>query len=98
MLPARWRNNPPTAVDEGGGTLYILTNADDAEDFKIVTAPATDPGTENWQELVPHNAGTLIIDMAVFAGHLARLERANGLPRIIIRDLKTGAVLRPAAA
>jgi oligopeptidase B len=39
---------------------------------------------------VPHKAGTLIIDMAVFAGHLARLERANGLPRIIIRDLKTG--------
>ncbi|MEE4239449.1 MAG: S9 family peptidase, partial [Anderseniella sp.] len=78
------------SVDEGGGLLYILTNADDAEDFKIVTAPATDPGKENWQELVPHTAGTLIIDMAVFAGHLARLERAQGLPRIIIRDLRTG--------
>ncbi len=78
------------SVDEGGGLLYILTNSDDAEDFRIVTAPATDPGQENWMDLVPHKAGTLIIDMAVFADHLARLERSQGLPRIIIRDLKTG--------
>ena len=78
------------SVDEGGGLLYILTNSGNAEDFRIVTAPATDPGPENWTDLVPHKAGTLIIDMAVFAGHLARLERAQGLPRIIIRDLKTG--------
>ena len=78
------------SVDEGGGLLYILTNSGDAEDFRIVTAPATDPGQENWMDLVPHKAGTLIIDMAVFADHLARLERAQGLPRIIIRDLKTG--------
>ncbi len=78
------------SVDEGGGLVYILTNADGAEDFKIVTAPAGNPGRENWHDLVPHTPGTLIIDVAVFAGHLARLERAQGLPRIIIRDLKTG--------
>ena len=34
------------SVDEGGGLLFILTNADDAKDFKIVTAPVTDPGTD----------------------------------------------------
>jgi oligopeptidase B len=78
------------SVDEGGGLLYILTNSDDAEDFRIVTATADNPGRDNWKDLVPHTAGTLIIDMAVFAGHLARLERAQGLPRIIIRDLRTG--------
>ncbi len=78
------------SVDEGGGQLYILTNSSDAEDFRIVTAPAENPGRDNWKDLVPHTPGTLIIDMAVFAGHLARLERAQGLPRIIVRDLKTG--------
>jgi oligopeptidase B len=71
------------SVDEGGGLLYILTNSGDAEDFRIVTAPVDAPGPDNWKDLVQHKAGTLIIDMAVFAGHLARLERANGLPRIV---------------
>ena len=78
------------SADEAHGTLYILTNSGDAEDFRIVTAPVDDPGMKHWKDLVPHNAGTLIIDMGVFAGQLARLERAQGLPRIIIRDLKTG--------
>ncbi len=78
------------SADEANGTLYILTNSDNAEDFRIVTAPVGNPERANWKDLVPHRAGTLIIDIAVFSGHLARLERAQGLPRIIIRDLKTG--------
>jgi oligopeptidase B len=78
------------SADEAHGTLYILTNSGDAEDFRIVTAPVDDPGMKNWKDLVPHTPGTLIIDTCVFAGHLARLERAQGLPRIIIRELKSG--------
>ena len=31
--------------------LFIRTNADGAEDFKIATAPVAAPGAENWTDL-----------------------------------------------
>jgi len=77
-------------VEERGGLFYILTNADGAEDFKIVTAPVEAPDAGNWTELVPHQAGVLILDIIVLANHLIRLERVEGLPRIIVRDLRDG--------
>ncbi|WP_172122730.1 MULTISPECIES: S9 family peptidase [unclassified Devosia] len=78
-------------VDEREGVLYIRTNADGAEDFKIVTAPADNPGPENWTDLVPHQQGVLILDTTVIKNHLLRLERFEGLRRIIVRDLRTSA-------
>ncbi|SER20653.1 oligopeptidase B Serine peptidase. MEROPS family S09A [Faunimonas pinastri] len=78
-------------IDEAHGTLYILTNAGGAKDFKIVTAPAERPGRENWTDLVPHEPGRLILSHSVTARHLVRLERFEGLPRIVIRRLADGA-------
>ncbi len=77
-------------VDHHGDDLVILTNADDAEDFKIVTAPVDQPSRENWRDLVPHEQGQLLIDHVALARHLVRLERADGLPRIIVRDWTDG--------
>jgi len=77
-------------VEEREGLLYILTNADGAEDFKVVTAPAEDPRAENWTDLVPHQQGVLILDTIVIRNHLLRLERHEGLPRIVVRDLRNG--------
>nr|WP_018184074.1 S9 family peptidase [Kaistia granuli] len=78
------------SVDHNGDTLYILTNAGGAEDYKIVTAPVATPGRENWGDLVPHNPGTLILGMTVYQDYLVRLERFAGLPRIVVRALATG--------
>jgi oligopeptidase B len=70
--------------------LFILTNVDGAIDFKIVTAPLASPARANWRDLIPHRAGVYILDHDLYSGHLIRLERANALPAIIIRDLTTG--------
>ena len=78
------------SLDEGNGTLYILTNRDGAQDFKIMTAKAATPGAEHWQELIPHEAGRLILSHSIFARHLVWLERRDGLPRIVIRNLQEG--------
>jgi oligopeptidase B len=78
------------AVADRGDEVYILTNADKAIDFKIVTAPIASPERANWRDLIPHRAGVYILDHDLYAGHLVRLERANALPSIIIRDLKSG--------
>lgn len=77
-------------VDERDGVLFIRTNADGAEDYKIVSVSADDPAAENWTDLVPHREGVLILDIALLQNHLLRLEREDGLPRIVTRDLRTG--------
>ena len=77
-------------VDHTDETFFILTNADGAEDFKIVEAPVETPGQVYWRDLVPHVRGRMLIAMQAFARHLVRLERENGLPRIVVRDLASG--------
>jgi oligopeptidase B len=78
------------SIGDRGDELFILTNADGAIDFKIVTAPLADPVRANWRDLIPHRKGVYIIDFDLFSGHLMRLERANALPSVTIRDLKSG--------
>jgi oligopeptidase B len=78
------------SLADRGDELFILTNADSAIDFKIVTAPLANPERANWRDLIPHREGVYILDHDLYSGHLVRLERANALPAIIIRDLKTG--------
>jgi oligopeptidase B len=70
--------------------LFILTNADGAIDFKVVTAPLASPGREHWRDLIAHRAGVYLMDLELYSGHLVRLERANALPSIVIRDLASG--------
>ncbi|HEX9361602.1 MAG TPA: S9 family peptidase, partial [Bradyrhizobium sp.] len=78
------------SLADRGSALFILTNADDAIDFKIVTAPLASPERANWRDLIPHREGVYVIDIEMYAGHLVRLERANALPAIVIRDLGNG--------
>nr|WP_249795371.1 S9 family peptidase [Bradyrhizobium sp. NBAIM08] len=75
------------SLADRGDELFILTNADDAVDFKIVTAPLHAPERKNWRDLIPYRPGIYIIDLDLYAGHLVRLERANALPSVVIRDL-----------
>ncbi|MES2751182.1 MAG: S9 family peptidase [Pseudomonadota bacterium] len=88
-LVARRKEGVQYSVADRGDRLFILTNADDAVDFKIVTAPLATPKRSNWRDLIPHRPGVYIIDIELYSGHLVRLERANALPSIVIRDLAT---------
>jgi oligopeptidase B len=76
---------------EGVESLIIETNADGAEDFKIVAAPLSAPGRANWREIVPHRQGRLILAVTALRDYLLRLEREDGLPRIVVRTLADGA-------
>ncbi|APH71502.1 S9 family peptidase [Aquibium oceanicum] len=77
-------------LEEGGDVFFILTNIDGAKDFKIMSAPAADPRQENWTEIVPHEPGRLILGVMAFRDFLIRLERKEGLPRIVVRDRTSG--------
>src|SRR5690606_28235573 len=78
-------------VTHHGQRFLITTNADGAEDFKVVEAPLDAPGPENWRDLVPHEPGRLIRGIQVFADHLVVLERARGLPRLTVTRFSDGA-------
>jgi len=77
-------------LEEGGDVFFVLTNAGGAKDFRIMTAPVADPRPENWEEIVPHEPGRLILSIIGYADFLVRLERKEGLPRIVIRDRASG--------
>lgn len=78
------------SLEHNGDRLIITTNSQGAEDFRIVETPIETPGMDNWREIVPHRAGRLIIDVNVYARHMTRLEREDGLPRIVITRLEDG--------
>jgi len=78
------------SVDHHDGRLIILTNSGGAEDFRIVEAPADDPAPKNWREIEPHRPGRLILDIVAYKDFLVRLEREDGLPRIVIRRFADG--------
>jgi oligopeptidase B len=70
--------------------FYIVTNADGAEDFKLVEAPDSSPGRSSWRDVVPARAGTTLAGIDVFADHLVLFERAEGIRRIRVREQATG--------
>jgi oligopeptidase B len=72
------------------GKFYFLTNADGAEDFKIAWAPEATPGREHWKDLIPHRPGCLLRNLVLLKDWMVRLERVEGLPRIIVRRLADG--------
>jgi oligopeptidase B len=70
--------------------FVILTNADGAVNFKLVTAPVDDPGREHWEELVPHRHDVKLEGVSAFAGHLVRYERREGVRRIVVTPYGEG--------
>ncbi|MDX2275994.1 MAG: S9 family peptidase [Hyphomonadaceae bacterium] len=68
------------------GRWVVLTNADDAVDFKIVECSEADTSRASWRDLIPYEPGRFITQLHASKDYLIRLERAQALPRIVLRD------------
>ncbi|NQX91556.1 MAG: S9 family peptidase [Flavobacteriales bacterium] len=68
-----------------GSDFYIVTNKDEAQNFKLVKAPVTSPGMDNWQEVIPHREDVLLESIEIFKDYLVIEERKNGLTEIHIK-------------
>lgn len=79
------------SVEHYGDSFYIITNADDATNFKIVKTKVSAPGKENWEELIPHRDEVLLEGFEIFKDYLVLEERTEGLLQIRIIENKTGA-------
>src|SRR5258705_1075972 len=75
------------SVADRGSELFILTNADGAIDFKIVTAPLASPERAHWRDLISLRVGVYVIDLEIYSGHLSRMERSNGIQAIALVDI-----------
>ena len=78
------------SVDHWDDRFIIVTNADDAIDFKIMTSEADKPSRATWKEMVPHRPGIYISGAGVYKRHMVRVERENANTRIVITEKTSG--------
>lgn len=78
------------SVEHYKDEFYIITNADDATNFKIVKTKIDHCGMENWVDLIPHRPEVLLEGFEVFRDYLVLEEREQGLLQIKIIDEKNG--------
>ena len=72
------------------GRWYIRTS-DNAQNFRVVSAPVGHSAKENWREEIPARADATVEAVDAFSGFLVVSERYDALPHIRIRDFRTGA-------
>ncbi|MBK5224802.1 MAG: S9 family peptidase, partial [Acidimicrobiia bacterium] len=82
------------SVEHQADRFLIVTNADGAENFKLVTAPDTDPGRANWTELIAHDPEVKLSGVDPFADHIVVHERARGLRQIRVLRVSDGSEMR----
>ena len=62
--------------------FYILTNRDDATNFKLMRTPDDKTGQENWTEFIAHRDDVLLEDIDTFKDYYVLSERENGLNKL----------------
>lgn len=70
-------------------TFYILTNKDNATNFKLMTCPETATGSDNWVDLIAHRDNVLLEGIDIFKEYLVVSERFDGLNKIRIMPWKS---------
>jgi len=75
--------------DHNGDSFYIRVN-DTGRNFRLVSAPITDPGSKNWHEVMAHNPAIMIDETDFFKNFAVLYERESGLPQIRVIDLRNG--------
>ena len=65
--------------------FYILTNKDDATNFKLMRTHEDKTSVENWEDVIPHRDEVLLEDVSIFKDYMVLEERSNGLNKIRIK-------------
>ncbi|BAO77202.1 protease II [Winogradskyella sp. PG-2] len=65
--------------------FYILTNKDNATNFKIMKVAEVDTKVENWQDLLQHRNDVLLESVNIFKDYLVISERSDGLNQIRVK-------------
>ncbi|MGB5013895.1 MAG: S9 family peptidase [Pyrinomonadaceae bacterium] len=76
------------SADYDMGEFYIVTNKD-AENFKVMRAPAADPSEANWKDFIAHDPAVKIEGISFFKDYAVVSELENGLEYLKVMDRKT---------
>lgn len=76
-------------VDHHDDTFYILTNGDNAKNFKLVQASDSSIAKEDWKDLIVLKPTDKIEDVDLFKNNVVIYGRSDGLPVILCHDLHT---------
>jgi oligopeptidase B len=77
-------------IEHHGDRFFVMTNADGAENFKLMSAPEATPGREHWTEVIGHRPDVKLSGLDVFEDHLVLFERERGVRQIRVRRLSDG--------
>ncbi len=84
------QHNMKYFVEHSGDKFYIRTNDNNSINYKIVTAPVSNPLKKNWKELIAHYDSVTIDNIEIFEKYMALFIREGGLQQIRIMELKSG--------
>jgi oligopeptidase B len=68
--------------------FLILTNKDDAKNFKLMECPLGKTETTNWKEVIPVRNDVLLQGVEEFKDFIVINERKDGLVKLRVRNLK----------
>lgn len=78
-------------ISHYGDSFYILTNKDNATNFKLMKTPEVNTSSKNWIEVIGHRDDVLLEGIDIFRDYLVVSEKANGLNQINIIPWSGGA-------
>ncbi len=101
VLPSDMPHSPPRLIlprqervhyqiEAAEDRFFLLTQADGAEDYKVVQGIWTGEELADIQEVVAHEPGRLIESISVLRDFFIREEMVDGLTRIVVRDRESG--------
>jgi oligopeptidase B len=104
VLPADRTDEPPAVLEKrrpgieyradhasgpGLGEFFLVTNADAAE-FRLVAAPADEPGRGRWREVIAGSPDTRLVSADVFGRYLVVQQRHAAATQLRIVDRRSG--------
>lgn len=69
-------------ISHYGDSFYILTNKDDATNFKLMKTHEDNTSSKNWVEVIGHRDDVLLEGIDIFSDYLVVSEKTNGLNQI----------------
>jgi oligopeptidase B len=76
-------------ISHYGDSFYVVTNKDNATNFKLMKASENKTEKKHWTEVIAHREDVLLEDIDIFKEYLVVSERKNGLNELRIINWKS---------
>jgi len=80
------RRNLEYGIAHYDNSFYILTNQNDATNFKLMKTSVENTSEDHWTEVIPHRENVLLENIDIFKNYLVTTERHNGLSKIHVKS------------